>query len=302
MNSLKYAICRYADLHAGDDGVAPTPVEGLRIKCVRRPTVPDHSIYKPLLCLVLQGAKQLTIGHETRLFRTGQSVIVGVDAPVTSRIVEASQHQPYVAVAIEIDMALLRELAAELGASAASDGGRPSALFVVDTDEAVMDCAMRLVRLIDTPEVIRSLRLAILKELHYWLLAGQHGANVRRLALPDGHAERIAAAARLLRAEFRETVTLDALAAEACMSVSTFARRFKAMTSLTPLQFQKQLRLFEARRLMLGEGQSASQAAFAVGYESVSHFTRDYGRLFGAPPRRDVRRTAERSLVADGAV
>ena len=143
-----------------------------------------------------------------------------------------------------------------------------------------------------------ALRPAIMKEFHYWLLAGRHGPAIRRLALPDGQAERIAAAARLLRAEFRGPVAMDRLAAAAGMSVSTFGRRFKAVTSLTPLQFQKTLRLVEARRLMRGDGRSASQVAFAVGYASVSHFTRDYGRLFGAPPRRDVRAAGREGTTA----
>jgi transcriptional regulator GlxA family with amidase domain len=140
-----------------------------------------------------------------------------------------------------------------------------------------------------------------MKELHYWLLQGEHGVAIRQLAFPDGQAERVSAAARLLRAEFRQPVAIERLAAAAGMSVSTFRRRFKALTSLTPIQFQKELKLVEARRLMLGEGRSAGQAAFAVGYESVSHFTRDYGRLFGASPKRDVRALTERAPVVSAA-
>ena len=298
MDTLVQAVRRYSERHADGDGLALTPVEGLRTMCVWRPSEPMHSIYKPLVCLVLQGAKQMTIGVETRLFHAGQSVVVALDAPVTGRIVEASPDVPYVAVAIELDMALVRDLGTELGVSDTPENGRTQTLFVLDTEQAALDCATRLLRLLDTPDAITALRPAIMKELHYWLLKGEHGPAIRRLAFPDGQAERVAAAARLLRAEFHHPVAVERLAAAAGMSVSTFRRRFKALTSLTPVQFQKELKLVEARRVMLSEGRSASQAAFAVGYESVPHFTRDYRRLFGTPPRRDVRAVTERAPVS----
>jgi AraC-like DNA-binding protein len=263
--------------------------------CVWRPTGPMHSIYKPLVCLVLQGAKQMTIGPAQRVFHAGQSVVVTLDMPVTGRVIEASASDPYLAVAIELDMAMVHELAVELGRPAASNTRQASPLFELDTDQAALDCAVRLMRLLDTPEAISALRAAIIKELHYWLLAGRHGEAIRRLALPDGQAKRLGSAIRLLRTEFRQTLALERLAAAAGMSASTFGRRFKAMTSLTPLQFQKRLRLVEARRLMRADGFSATNAALEVGYESVAHFTREYSRLFGAPPRRDVRGSAETS-------
>ena len=302
MDTLVQAVRRYSERHADHDGLALTPVEGLRMMCVRRPSKPMHSIYKPLVCLVLQGAKQMTIGLETRLFHAGQSVVVGLDAPVTGRIVEATHDEPYVATAVELDMALVRELGTELRIPEPLDRKVTKTLFVLDTGEAAVDCAARLVRLLDTPEAISALRPAIMKELHYWLLKGEHGPAIRRLAFPDGQADRVAAAVRLLRAEFHHQVAVERLAAAAGMSVSTFRRRFKALTSLTPVQFQKELKLVEARRLMLSEGRRASQAAFAVGYESVSHFTRDYGRLFGTPPRRDVRALTERAPAEAGAL
>lgn len=302
MDTLIQAARRYSEGHADHEGLVLTPVEGLRLMCVRKPSEPMHSIYKPLVCLVLQGAKQMTIGLETRIFVAGQSVVVGLDAPVTGRIVQACPDAPYVAIAIELDMAVVRELATELGTSDTAESEPTRTLFVLDTEQAALDCAMRLMRLLDTPDAIAALRPAIMKELHYWLLKGEHGQAIRHLALPDGQAERVAAAARLLRAEFHHPVAVERLAAAAGMSVSTFRRRFKALTSLTPVQFQKELKLIEARRLMLSEGRSASQAAFAVGYESVSHFTRDYGRLFGTPPRRDVRALAERAPAEAGAL
>jgi AraC-like DNA-binding protein len=291
--TLKQAVIRWTQEHANYDGLAVTPVKGLRMMCLRRPFGPLHSIYKPLVCFVLQGTKQLVIAEQPQQFRAGQSVVVTMDVPVAGRIVEASPERPYIAIAIELDMALIHELASEMEQRPPALKAPSANLFFLDTDEAATDSAMRLMRLLDTPDAIPLLRPAIMRELHYWLLAGQHGPAIRQIALPDGNAERLGSAIRLLRNEYRHPLALERLAAAAGMSVSTFGRRFKAMTSLTPLQFQKHLRLCEARRLMLGEGLSATKAAFAVGYESVAHFTRDYARLFGAPPRRDVRGPAE---------
>jgi AraC-like DNA-binding protein len=163
-------------------------------------------------------------------------------------------------------------------------------LFAQDTEAATLDCASRLMRLLDRPDAAPLLRPGIMRELHYWLLSGEHGAALRALADPDSHASRLAAAIAILRAEYRSRMPIERLAAAAAMSLTAFHKHFKHMTSLTPGQYQKRLRLIEARRLMLDEGFSASSAAFEVGYESVSQFTREYGRLFQAPPKRDALR------------
>lgn len=286
--ALKHAIARYAELHANSDGVAVTPIPGLSVKCSRAPVGPVSWICKPQVCLVLQGSKQMTIGAETHTFSAGHAFIVGVDVPVASSSVQGTRKQPYIGIAIELDMAALRDLTTQLGQTH-TEHASPSALFVVDTDAAALDCGLRLMRLIERPEAATILRPGIMKELHYWLLSGRHGASLRKLALPGGQAQRIASAIRILRNEYRRPIRVGRLAAAAGMSLTTFHRHFKAITSMTPVQFQKQLRLIEARRLMLAEGSAVSRAAFDVGYESVSQFTREYGRMFGASPRRDIR-------------
>jgi AraC-like DNA-binding protein len=298
--TLKRAVVRYADMNANYDGLALTPVEGLRMMCMKRPAGPMHSIYKPLICLILQGAKQMTIGDAQREFSAGQSVVVTLDVPVAGRVVTASAAAPYAAVAIELDMALVREIESELGGVATRTAAQ-TRFFALDTDHAALDCAMRLMRLVDTPDAIATLRPAIMKELHFWLVSGRHGDEVRNLALPDSHAERLGSAIRLLRTDYRHRLSLERLAAAAGMSISTFGRRFKAMTSLTPLQFQKHLRLVEARRLMLGEGSTVTNAAFAVGYESAAHFSRDYARLFGTSPKRDALAASDSSRATGAA-
>ncbi|RWC40880.1 AraC family transcriptional regulator [Mesorhizobium sp.] len=291
MDVLKHAVHTYAAGHANRDGLALTPVPGLRMMCVESPHRDLHSVYRPLVCLVLQGAKLMTVGREQQVFTAGQSVIVSADMPVAGRIVQASQREPYLAVAVELEMTLLREVAAQLGSVRAQRPSETRTLFVEDTKAAILDCAVQLMHLLDRPDATSLLRPGIMYELHYWLLSGQHGAALRSLADPDSHASRLAAAIAILRAEYRSRVPIERLAAAAAMSLTAFHKHFKHMTSLTPGQYQKRLRLIEARRLMLDEGFSATRAGFEVGYESISQFTREYRRTFQAPPKRDALRT-----------
>ena len=289
--ALRQAVRRHADAHAGQGDLVLLPIPGIGILHIEEPSAITHSLYKPVLCLVLGGAKQVSVGGATYAFAAGHSAIISADVPVEGRVVRASRADPYLALAIELEMEVIREVTATMAPVAAQEvpaARREPAVFLDETDEAVLDCALRLLRLAERPEAVPVLRPAIVRELHYWLLAGRHGAALRRLARRDGHAERISRAVSLLRAEFRNAVPVQRLAILAGMSPSSFHQHFKTVTTLSPRQFHKRLRLLEARRLMLDEGLASTSAAFAVGYESVSQFTRDYGRLFGAPPRRDV--------------
>lgn len=298
MNSLKKAVRTYASRHANNDGLATTPVPGLRMMCVEAPAGDLHSVYRPLVCLVLQGAKRLIVGREERIFSAGQSVIVSADMPVVGRIVEASQSEPYLAVAVELETATLRELAVQMGGSHPRRPSQIHTLFTENTEDTLIDCALRLTRLLDRPEATPLLHPGIMRELHYWLLSGSHGADLRALADPDSHANRLATAIAILRREYRSRVPVERLAQAAAMSLTAFHKHFKHMTSLTPGQYQKRLRLIEARRLMLEDGFSASNAAFEVGYESASQFTREYGRLFQVPPKRDTLRMRAKPTIA----
>ncbi|CCV07342.1 putative transcriptional regulator, AraC family protein [Mesorhizobium metallidurans STM 2683] len=295
MDSLKQAAQAYASRHANGDGVAITPVPGLMLKCVESPGGDLHAISRPLFCLVLQGAKRMIVGREERVFSAGQSVIVSADMPVVSRVLQASRSEPYLAIAVELEMTVLREVASQMGSVRANHTSEARTLFAENTDVAVLDCASRLMRLLNRPEATSLIRPAIMLELHYWLLSGQHGVALRTLADSDGHASRLAKSIAILRAEYRSRISIDRLAAAAGMSLTSFHKNFKHMTSLTPGQYQKRFRLIEARRLMLDEGFSASSAAFEVGYESVSQFTREYGRLFRAPPKRYALRARSES-------
>ncbi len=284
-DALRDAVGRYA---AGSPTYyLATPIPGVGIGRAPSPTGIQRTLYKPLACLILQGAKQVTVGLATHEFAAGQTAIVRADVPASSRIIRASPAEPYLALAVDLDLGVLAELAAQLDPPAAGSGDPP--VLVAATQAAVADCALRLMRLLDRPDAIPVLSASLLRELHYWLLTGPQGSVLRALGRPNGVGQRIARAVAILRAEFDRPVRVERLAAAAGMSPSSFHQHFRAVTSLSPIQFQKRLRLIEARRLMLGEGLSASRAAFRVGYESVSQFTREYGRTFGCPPARDVR-------------
>ncbi len=294
---LLSCVQRYADVHADGDGLARTPVAGLTAIRATAPGALIHAVTKPLACLVLQGRKDVTAGDRTLSFGAGDSLLVTADVPTDSRIVEARADAPYLSLVVDLDVTLIAELIGEMGV-AAGDVTPGRAVAVAPTDAEVADAAWRLMRMLDHPEAVPVLQAQLMREMHYWLLAGRHGPAIRRLGGPGSHAQRIARAVAVLRAEFDAPVPVARLASVAGMGVSAFHESFRAITSLSPLQFQKRLRLVEARRLMISDGLTASAAAFAVGYASTPQFTRDYGRVFGLPPARDAEAARRRSDLA----
>ncbi len=285
MSSLLDLVRRYADAHADRTGYAPTPFRGLGVVRQLRPGELQVMVQKPLIAICLQGRKRVTMGTEVFDYSAGEALVITADVPTTSQILEASPAAPYYAIALELDAATLRALTVE--ADLLTEPGAPVRIEPADPD--VTDAAQRLMRLIARPEAQPVLGEALLREMHYWLLTGRHGAAIRALGMVDSHAHRIARAVALIRQEYTRPLRITDLAEVAGMSESSFHQHFRAITTLSPLQFQKQLRLIEARRLMLAQGAAISHAAHAIGYESVPQFTRDYARLFGTPPGRDMR-------------
>lgn len=286
MTTLLDTVQRYTDAHADPAGIAQTPIPSLMLVRATAPSGLEHAIWKPLICLVLQGNKHVTMGPRSFAFTAGDSLLITADVPIVSQVTRASLAAPYISLVLELDQALIAELAVEMAGDPASDH---IAVRVDATDTEVADAALRLMRLLDRPAAVPVLRAQLVRELHYWLLCGRHGAAIRRLGWPNGPAQRVARAVAVLRTDYARSIPVERLAALADMSPSSFHQHFRTATSLSPLQFQKQLRLIEARRLMVAEGASASTAAFTVGYESVPQFTREYGRLFGLPPVRETK-------------
>jgi AraC-like DNA-binding protein len=284
-DTLLNAVRRYAEAYADSAGLAQTPIPGLTTIRSTAPSGLVHAISRPLVCLVLQGSKQVAMGTQTFAFDAGDSLLITADVPTLSQITRASVAAPYLSLVLDLDLAVIADLTVQMRAVPIADGAPVRA---EPTDAEVADAALRLMRLLERPASVPVLHAQLVRELHYWLLSGRHGAAIRRLGWPAGQTRRVARAVAVLRAEFTRPLSVDHLAATAGMSRSSFHHHFRAVTSLSPLQFQKQLRLIEARRLMMSEGVSASSAAFAVGYESVSQFTREYGRMFGLPPVKDT--------------
>lgn len=285
MKDLLDAVRRHTEAHSDATGAAPTPVKGMRTMRITTPSPLMHDIARPMVCLVQQGAKCVTMGTRTVDFAAGDSLLIMGDVPTVSQITRASATAPYLSLVMELDPAVIADLAGRMEATGAATG---SPVQADPTEAEVADAALRLMRLIERPAAAPVLSVQLVRELHYWLLIGRHGAAIRALGWPDGHARKVGRAVALLREQYHRRVSVETLAEAAGMSPASLHRHFRAATSLSPIQFQKQLRLIEAKRLMLSEGATASSAAFRVGYESVPQFTREYGRLFGNPPVRDV--------------
>lgn len=284
-DTLLRAVRGHAEACADPAGYAQTPIPGLATIRSPSPSGLVHAISRPLVCLVLQGSKQVAMGPQTFAFGAGESLLITADVPTVSQITRASADAPYLSLVLELNPAVIADLTVQMHAAPAVEG---APVRVEPTDAEVADAALRLMRLLDRPEAIPVLHAQLLREMHYWLLAGRHGSAMRRLGVLEGSAHRVARAVALIRDQFTRPLRVDRLAAAAGMSPSSFHHHFRVVTSLSPLQFQKQLRLIEARRLMMAAGLSASSAAFAVGYESVSQYTREYARMFGLPPARDT--------------
>ncbi len=284
---LVQAVLRYTDAQAGESPFA-TAIDGLTIVRAHHETSSNHIIVRPALCIVVQGAKWTTFGGQRFEYGAGQALVVSVEMPAVGRIIEASPEEPYLGVIVELDLAVMREVVEALDDPPTTRGERARGVFVSDFDRSLADCIVRTVRLLETPQAIPMLYPAIMREICYWLLTGPHGGEVAGMMLAKGRARRLIGAIHVLRDRFAEPMRIDELAAVARLSPSAFHRQFKALTSMTPLQYQKQLRLLEARRLMVSNPLKVEAAAFQVGYESPSQFSREYLRMFGTPPRRDV--------------
>ena len=285
-HQLAETVKRHTD---GREGYVATPIKGFGfLRADHRQQHPTHLVSRPVLCMVAQGAKCSIFGGRRYDYRAGQALVVSVEMPGLSRVTRASPAEPYLCAVLEFDPAGMRDMLENMPAPPALAGYAHHGIFVADFAGAPADCVLRLARLLDTPEAIPVLAPMVLRELYYWLLAGPNGGEIASAVLGSGHTQRMMKVLHKLRDQFREPVRIDDLAAIAQLSPSAFHRQFKALTSVTPLQYQKQLRLLEARHLMLAGLANAESAAYRVGYESPSQFSREYARMFGAPPRRDV--------------
>lgn len=273
--------------HTRKDGDYETAIPGLWLYRSSLPSDEHAVVYVPSLCVVAQGAKEVVVGGQVYRYDPSQSLLVSVDMPATTRVADATPARPCLAVRIPIDPAVIGELLAE-GTTPSSPGPPVRGIGVINLAPPLLDSINRLLWLLDAPHEIAALSPLVLREVTFRLLTGPEGMRLRQIAWAGAPTQRVARAIRWLRENFAESLRIETLAKHVGMSPSALHLHFKHVTALSPLQYQKRLRLQEARRLMLGQGLAAGETAFRVGYESPSQFGREYRRMFGSPPRQDV--------------
>ncbi|MBN3793517.1 AraC family transcriptional regulator [Burkholderia sp. Ac-20392] len=270
------------------DGFHATPIERMTLVRSSTVTMPMPSVCRPQLCLVAQGHKEVTLDDRVFRYAPGRYGVVTYDLPVTGKVVEATPDKPYLCLYLDFDPVMLGHMALRVPPPEAPSP--PIGKTVSDASTGLLDAALRLLRLLDDPAALPVLGPLAEQEVLYRLLAGPDGARMRHITSSQGPVAQVGRAIAWITQNFRERVSIEQLAAEAGMSPSSLHDHFRRVTAMTPLQFQKQLRLQDARSLMLVQGIDATTAAFCVGYESASQFTREYRRHFGEPPARDIAR------------
>jgi len=275
-----------------EDGGA-APLDGLSLYRSSSPTEPLHAVYHPSFCVIAQGSKEVVVGEHRYRYDPYHYLLVTAELPFVGQVLEASAERPYLTVILTLDPALVSSVMVEAGGAAQRSRVERMALDVSPLGADLLGAVVRLVRLLDAPADAPILAPLISREIVYRLLMGAQGDRLRHIAILGGHSHRVARAIRRLREDFDQPIPVESMAEDVGMSVSSFHHHFKIVTGMSPLRFQKQLRLQEARRLMLGGGLDAATAGYRVGYNDASHFSREYKRLFGEPPMHDVERLRE---------
>ncbi len=276
------------DRHVANPGIAATAIPRLSLIRADRPSTPTPAVYEASLCLIAQGSKHVSLGERSVIYDAAHYLVVSVDLPLVGHVIDASAERPYLCCKIDLDPVVIADLMLPAG-RAVQPAERP-VLGVYPVEHDLIDAACRLVALLDRPDTIGALAPLIEREIQYRLLTGPHGPVLRQIATADSRLNQISRAIGAIRQRFDAAIRIEEIAAAAGMSPSSLHAHSKAITGMTPLAYQKQLRLQEARRLMLAGDAGAGSAGFAVGYESPSQFSREYRRLFGAPPARDIER------------
>ncbi|GCE03927.1 AraC family transcriptional regulator [Dictyobacter aurantiacus] len=284
------SLAQVVERFAKQDGMHETAIPALRIVRMSQISGPIHTVYEPTLCIVAQGSKVVTLGQESYRYDVTNYLVASVQLPVIGQVVEASSETPYLCLYLRFDMDQILDVlqASDQPVKPGSESGR--GLVISRMNETLYDAALRLVRLLDAPQDIPVLAPYAVREIIYRVLHNEQGDVIKQFALRGSHAHRIGKVMKRLRHDFALPLHIEELAAEAQMSASSLYYYFKEVTGMSPIQYQKQFRLREARRLLLSAQLEAADAAFQVGYESPSHFSREYARMFGLPPIRDIQR------------
>ena len=268
-------------------------LEGLILRRYTSTEEPLHGVSQPSFCVIAQGSKEILLGESRYRYDPFHYLLATAELPVMGRVLEASEERPFLGVVLTLDPTLVSSVMVEAGHAVPQSGASVRALDVSPLNASLLEAMVRLVRLLDAPDEVPVLAPLIKREIVYRLLQGAQGSRLRHVAVLGGNSHRIARAIKRLHERFDQPLQIERLTEELGMSLSSFYHHFKAVTDMTPLQFQKQLQLQEARRLMLSEELDAATAGYRVGYNDASHFNREYKRFFGRPPLRDVERLRE---------
>ncbi|RDJ22141.1 AraC family transcriptional regulator [Bosea caraganae] len=285
-NALADLIARYAT----SDGTHATAIPRLSLIRMSTPTEPIHALHEPALCIVVQGRKQVMLGD--RIYRYGpeQYLVVSVDVPIVGQVTEASPGEPYLCFRLDLDPGVLGALIMEAGLDSGASDNPGAGLCLDPVTPELLSAASRLVTLLAAPRDAPILAPLAEREILYRLLTGSQAPRLREIAHAESKLQQVNRAIGWIKRNYDKPFRIDNVAQEARMSASALHQHFKAVTAMSPLQYQKQLRLQEARRLILGQAMDAATAGHNVGYDSPSQFSREYSRLFGAPPIRDIAR------------
>ncbi|MBL1419596.1 MAG: AraC family transcriptional regulator [Alphaproteobacteria bacterium] len=289
MNNQQPELVQIIVNHASNEGLNQTIIPQVSLLKISAPEIPVPSIYQPCICFIAQGQKQVTLDNQNYNYRPAEYLIISVDLPLMSQVTKASKDAPYLMLKIDIDLQQLAELLILTGHPADLTKKTQRGIFVGKSDQFMNDSVLRLANLLNTPEDIPILATQTMREIYYRLLQSDYGAILAQTALKGSHMQRISTAIQKIKTEFQTHISIDKLAELSGMSISSFHAHFKSVTSMSPLQFQKSIRLIEARNLMVIHEMDATSTAYKVGYESPSQFNREYARMFGKPPMQDIR-------------
>ncbi len=289
----QYELAKLIERLSKQDGVHSTTIPSLFLIRESIITEPISRVNEPSFCMILQGEKEVLVGEERFLYGPGRYIVASVDLPVTGQVIKASAGSPYLAIKFEFTSSQILEVLNGTGIKTGQGKSSKRAMYISKVEPSLLDAVVRLASLLDTPKHIPVLAPLLKKEILYWILQGPHGEALEQMAIEGSNASRIREVIDHIINNYEESFRIEELAEIANMSVSSLHRHFKEVTAMSPIQFQKQLRLQEARRLLLAESTDIAYVAFKVGYESQSQFSREYSRMFGLPPRVDISRMRE---------
>ncbi|MGE1114976.1 AraC family transcriptional regulator N-terminal domain-containing protein [Priestia megaterium] len=288
-------LAKLIERYSGQDGNYTTAVPSLFFTRLSNAVGPSHGVYNPSLCIIVQGMKEVLLAQERFTYNPANYLVASVDLPVTAQVIEASPAVPYLAFKLEFTPNQIMEILGNVEIQADSKKTKKRAMFVSPIDSSMLDAVIRLVRLLDNPKDIPVLAPLFKQEILYRVLQGPYGGTLEQMAVEGSYTYRIRDVIEHIMHNYDQSFRIEDLADIASMSVSSLHRHFKEVTAMSPIQFQKQIRLQEARRLLLAESTDAADVAFRVGYESPSQFSREYSRMFGLPPREDIKRLREKN-------